>query len=294
MVAPLELRPGSNPYGDAVRTYTIGETAERSGFSASALRYYEGIGLVRPATRTGSGYRVYDDDTLARLAFISRAKQLGCSLEEIADLVGIWDGQRCGPVQKRFHDLVTTKLAETERQVAALTALSEQLRHAAARLAGPAVDGPCSEGCACLALEGALAPGGGGATHPSPSPAVGGAMRTIPIYDDSQPVACSIDRSEIPGRIELVERMRAALRAVERTEHGMLLRFPSRPDVEDDIRRFAVDEKRCCAFWGFAVEATTDEVTLRWDAPPRAGEVVDQLLEYFAGERPLSEVTGLL
>jgi MerR family copper efflux transcriptional regulator len=141
-----------------VSTYTIGETAERSGFSASALRYYEGIGLVEPSTRTGAGYRVYDDNTLARLAFIARAKQLGCSLEEITDLAGIWDGERCGPVQKRFHDLVTTKLAAAERQIAELTALAEQLRRAAAQLAGPATDGPCDEGCACLALDSALAP----------------------------------------------------------------------------------------------------------------------------------------
>lgn len=134
-------------------TYTIGEMAERSGFSASALRYYEGIGLVEPSTRTGAGYRLYDDHTLVRLAFIARAKQLGCSLEEITDLVGIWDGERCGPVQRRFHDLVTTKLADAERQIAELTALAEQLRHAATQLAGPAIDGPCDEGCACLALD---------------------------------------------------------------------------------------------------------------------------------------------
>jgi DNA-binding transcriptional MerR regulator len=82
-----------------VSACTIGETAVRSGFSASALRY----------------------DTLSRLSFIARAKQLGCSLEEISDLVGIWDGERCGPVQKRFHDLVTTKLADAERQIAELT-----------------------------------------------------------------------------------------------------------------------------------------------------------------------------
>jgi MerR family transcriptional regulator, copper efflux regulator len=147
-----------NLYGGFVSTYTIGETAERSGFSASALRYYEGIGLVQPAERTGAGYRIYDDDTLARLSFIARAKQLGCSLEEITDLVGIWDGERCGPVQKRFHDLVTTKLAETQRQIAELTALADQLHHAATQLAGPALDGPCSENCACLALDSATAP----------------------------------------------------------------------------------------------------------------------------------------
>jgi DNA-binding transcriptional MerR regulator len=142
-----------------VSTYTIGQTAERSGFSPSALRYYEGIGLVEPATRTDAGYRVYDDDALARLGFIARAKRLGCSLEEITDLVGIWDGERCGPVQKRFHDLVTAKLAETERQVEELTALADQLRHAAEQLAGPPVDGACDEGCACAALDGALTVG---------------------------------------------------------------------------------------------------------------------------------------
>ena len=132
--------------------YSIGEIADRSGFSTSALRYYEGIGLVEPTTRTGAGYRLYDDDTLSRLAFIARAKQLGCTLEEITDLAGLWDRERCGPVQKRFHDLVTTKLAEAERQIAELATLTGELRGVAAQLAGPAVDGPCSEGCACLAI----------------------------------------------------------------------------------------------------------------------------------------------
>jgi MerR family transcriptional regulator, copper efflux regulator len=154
----LDLRPGSRVYGSDVSTYTIGETAERSGFSASALRYYEGIGLVEASTRTEAGYRLYDDRSLSRLAFIARAKQLGCSLEDIFDLVGIWDGERCGPVQNRLHDLVTRKLVEAQRQIDELTEFREQLRHAATRLTGPAPDGPCSETCACLALDSALAP----------------------------------------------------------------------------------------------------------------------------------------
>jgi DNA-binding transcriptional MerR regulator len=141
-----------------VSTYTIGEIADRSGFTASALRYYEGIGLVEPASRTEAGYRVYDDGTLTRLTFIARAKQLGCSLEEITDLVGIWDDERCAPVQKRFHELVTAKLEAAERQIAELTALAGQLRVAASHLAGPPVDGACSEGCACQALDLALDP----------------------------------------------------------------------------------------------------------------------------------------
>lgn len=133
-------------------TYTIGETAERSGFTASTLRYYEGIGLVEPSTRTDAGYRLYDDDALVRLAFIARAKQLGCSLEEITDLVDIWDGERCGPVQRRFHELLTTKIAAAQRQIDELTALVVQLNEAATRLEGPAIDAPCSAGCVCMAL----------------------------------------------------------------------------------------------------------------------------------------------
>ena len=132
-------------------TYTIGEAADRSGFSASALRFYEGIGLVEPTTRTEAGYRIYDDRSLARLSFIARAKRLGCTLEEITDLAAIWDGDRCGPVQRRFHDLVSAKLIEAQRQIAELTALTGQLHAAAAQLAGPAIDGPCDDSCACIA-----------------------------------------------------------------------------------------------------------------------------------------------
>ena len=135
-----------------MRTYTIGEGAEASGFSASALRYYEGIGLVVPTARTVSGYRLYDDGSLTRLAFIARAKQLGCTLEEITDLVAVWDGT-CEPVQRRFHHVVTVKLGEVERRIAELRALRSQLEEAAAQLAAPAEDGPCDGDCACIRAQ---------------------------------------------------------------------------------------------------------------------------------------------
>ena len=119
-------------------------------------------------------------------------------------------------------------------------------------------------------------------------------MDLIPIYNDTQPVACTIGAAEIPGRIELVERMRANLGRIERTEHGLLLHFPASDDVEADLRTFAVDEKRCCAFWGFDVQRGDGELRLRWDAPPAADELVAQLLEYFRGDRPITEIAGLL
>ena len=107
---------------------------------------------MAPTTRTEAGYRVYDGQVLGRLAFIARAKQLGCSLDEITDLVDVWDGERCGPVQRQFHELVTDKLHATQTRIAELTAFASQLQTAAAQLNEPALDGPCGDGCACLAV----------------------------------------------------------------------------------------------------------------------------------------------
>lgn len=136
-------------------TMTIGQIAERTGFTASSLRFYEGIGLVAPAARTDAGYRLYDESTVGRLGFIARAKQLGCTLEEITDLVSVWDGDQCGPVQRRFHDLVTAKIAETEQRLAELTEFAGQLQAAAAQLSTDPTDGPCGDDCACVTQTGA-------------------------------------------------------------------------------------------------------------------------------------------
>ena len=73
---------------------TIGRLAERSGTNPPTIRYYEQIGLLPEPSRTPAGYRLYDERTLGRLAFIARAKQLGCTLEEIAGLTAAWDGGR--------------------------------------------------------------------------------------------------------------------------------------------------------------------------------------------------------
>jgi DNA-binding transcriptional MerR regulator len=295
-----------------VGTYTIGEVAERSGFSASALRYYEGIGLVEPSARTGGGYRLYDDGALSRLAFISRAKHLGCSLEEITDLVEIWDGERCGPVQRRFHELITAKIAAAQRQLEELTQLKVQLEDAASLLAGPATDGPCGPGCACLQLAdggpvgvvGLLLPvpalggrraGARGAASPQGADHVRSRpVNAIPIHDDSSPLTCTATDRELHERIETIERLHEHLVGVDRTEHGLVLHFPHREDLETEVRRFAVDEKGCCRFWGFAVDVDDDGLHLRWDGPPAVRELMDRLHAYFEGDEPVTAVDGLL
>jgi DNA-binding transcriptional MerR regulator len=60
--------------------------------------------------RTPSGYRQYDEQVLDRLAFIARAKQLGCSLDEVSELSVAWEGGKCGPVQDRLRTLLPSWL----------------------------------------------------------------------------------------------------------------------------------------------------------------------------------------
>ena len=106
-------------------THTIGETAERSGFSASALRYYEGIGLVEPSTRTTAGYRLYTDREVHTLRFIRRARDLGFSMAEIAELLRLWqDRARASASVRR---IASRHVEELERKIAELTTMRRTL-----------------------------------------------------------------------------------------------------------------------------------------------------------------------
>jgi Cu(I)-responsive transcriptional regulator len=72
----------------------IGQAAERSGVSAKMIRHYESIGLVERARRTDGGYRIYDANDIHTLRFIRRARDLGFSMKEIAQLLGLWRNRR--------------------------------------------------------------------------------------------------------------------------------------------------------------------------------------------------------
>ena len=231
-------------------TYTIGEVARRSGFPASALRYYEGIGLLAPVDRTAAGYRRYDDAALDRLAFVARAKQLGCSLDEITDLVALWDGRRCGPVQQRLHRLVTDRIEDARRQAAELTTLTGQLRAAAARLAAPAEEGPCGLGCACL-----------DPAPPATPPAI----------------ACTLPPEAVPDRLAA---WRAVLGAdVDRaTTADGALRIELGEGVDPgEVARLVAAEQRCCAFLSFTMTFGPGGAALEVRAPEAAAGVVEQL-----------------
>ena len=118
--------------------------------------------------------------------------------------------------------------------------------------------------------------------------------RRLPIYDATVPIVCTIGAGEVQERIELFERLRTQHGRLDRTEHGVLLHFPAQPETEADLRRFADVEKRCCSFWGFEIGRVGADLTLRWEAPPVAADLVQRLVAYLQGDEPLTEKSGLL
>ncbi|WAI81282.1 MULTISPECIES: Cu(I)-responsive transcriptional regulator [Achromobacter] len=107
----------------------IGEAAKSSGISAKMIRYYESIGLIGPATRTDSGYRVYTDQDLHTLRFVRRARDLGFSVEQMNELLALWkDRSRASADVKR---IALEHVDELERKAEALREMAATLKHLA-------------------------------------------------------------------------------------------------------------------------------------------------------------------
>ncbi|MEE2853239.1 MAG: redox-sensitive transcriptional activator SoxR [Actinomycetota bacterium] len=117
--------------------FTVGEIAKRSGFAASAIRFYESQGLIT-ATRTAGGQRRFDRQMLRRLAFIKAARNVGLSLDEVADaLATLPDGRT--PTRADWGRLSKIWRARLDDQIAGLIALRDNLDSCI--------------GCGCLSLK---------------------------------------------------------------------------------------------------------------------------------------------
>lgn len=93
---------------------TISKVAKQFGIRASALRYYEQIGIL-PATYRRGGQRLYDESAVRRLAIVQRARELGFTIKETQVLFSDFS---CGPpISERWHSLCETKLEELAERI---------------------------------------------------------------------------------------------------------------------------------------------------------------------------------
>jgi DNA-binding transcriptional MerR regulator len=128
----------------------VAELAERAGIAPSTVRFYERAGLLSPAQRAPNGYRMFDESALDELAFITRAKSIGMSLEDIAGLVAAWPTGECRSLQARMRDFLARRISQVREQQAELAAFQRQLEAVLGRLASRD-PGPerCGHGCGC-------------------------------------------------------------------------------------------------------------------------------------------------
>lgn len=108
---------------------TIGRLSSASDVSIDTIRYYERENLLPAPARTASGYRVYDQDSLRRLRFIRRAKQLGFNLEDIRNLLALTDVDGPSAEVKQLTELklrlVEDRIKDLRRMQRALQTLSD-------------------------------------------------------------------------------------------------------------------------------------------------------------------------
>lgn len=114
-------------------TLTIGKLARDSGVGIDTVRFYERAGLLPPARRTPSGYRLYGAADRDRLQFIRRAKALGFTLDEVRELLKLSEGRggRAG-----VKALAERRLADIEARIRELSALRDTLAHYVHRCSG--------------------------------------------------------------------------------------------------------------------------------------------------------------
>lgn len=112
----------------------IGQAAKESGVTAKMIRYYESIDLIKASRRTDSNYRTYGESDVHTLRFIKRARTLGFSLEQIRDLLSLWqDPARASADVKA---IAQSHVQELQQRIRELEEMRDTLHHLANSCAG--------------------------------------------------------------------------------------------------------------------------------------------------------------
>ena len=132
-----------------MKPLTIGEVARQAGVGVETVRFYERQGLLEEPRRRASAYRQYDEEAVAVLRFIRRAKELGFTLKEVKGLLGLRLDASASPADVRRQ--AEAKVADIEAKIADLRRMRDVLRKLIRECHG---DGAAS-GCPILgALQG--------------------------------------------------------------------------------------------------------------------------------------------
>lgn len=216
-------------------TYRISQLAERTGVPATTLRYYESTGLL-PAQRSPAGYRLYDEPAVERLGFITTAKRLGLPLDEIAELLRVWETGACVQVKADLWPRLKARLTEAECREREAAVFVASLRAALAHLdALPDRSDPCDPNCGFLTFS--------SNPHASLSDPDQESQRWR-----SAPVACSLTRDDLSDRTEQWRDL-VADAARKRIADGIELTVPiGRLTAVADL---AAAEQSCCPFLDF-------------------------------------------
>ena len=105
----------------------IGVAAQRSGVSAKMVRHYEALGLLAPVERSEGGYRLYSAADVHTLRFIKRARDLGFSMADIAELVGLW--LQPGRTSAQVKQIAQRHMGALRQRIEQLQAMERSLQH---------------------------------------------------------------------------------------------------------------------------------------------------------------------
>jgi len=106
-------------------TFQLGEVSHRLGLNPQTLYFYERIGLIPPPQRSEAGYRLFNQSDIERLTFITRAKSLGLSLDEIKDILSLKSGRSL--TCQALHERLSKKVQDIEEKIRQLQSLQNEL-----------------------------------------------------------------------------------------------------------------------------------------------------------------------
>jgi MerR family transcriptional regulator, copper efflux regulator len=254
--------------------YRISQLAERTGVPATTLRFYENAGLL-PADRTASGYRVYTEEAVERLGFIGAAKRLGLPLDEIAELLAVWEHGGCTDVCEDLRPRLTARIGEAQCRAAELAAFITTLHRAIEHIDTlPERTERCGPHC--------MLPDPG-----TPDPA--SALDPAPTVPDSEhwrtaPVACSLP--SLGDRSHRAAQWTALLADAPRSQipEGIRITLPAERAAQ--VADLAAAEQACCPFFGFRLDLDGPTLHLEVRAPADGAELLSTLFGQLLSTHP--------